>query len=124
MKPIPGSFPGYGWRRHPIYGYSEFHPASDQSAPYGTPVKATGSGYIVASAYNRSMGYYIIINHGNGFTSTYMHHSVNLVSAGENVKKGEIIAKVGSTGTSTGPHLHLEIAYNGTPFNPATILIQ
>lgn len=124
LKPIPGSFPGYGWRRHPIYGYSEFHPAADQRAPYGTAVKAAGSGYVVASGFNWSRGYYVIINHGNGFTTTYMHHSANLVSTGDNVKKGDIIAKVGSTGISTGPHLHFEVAYNGTPFNPVTILIQ
>jgi len=124
LKPIPGSFPGYGWRRHPIYGYSEFHPASDQNAPHGTPIKAAGSGYVVASAFDWSRGYYIIINHGNGFTTTYMHNSANLVSTGENVNKGDVIARVGSTGISTGAHLHFEVAYNGTPFNPTTILIQ
>lgn len=124
LKPIPGNFPDYGWRIHPIFHNKQFHAASDQGAPKGTPIKAAGDGYVVASSYNGSSGNYIVINHGNGFVTTYMHNSVNLVKAGKQVKKGEIIGKVGSTGTATGPHLHFAVSYNGTPFNPQTILIQ
>ena len=70
------------------------------------------------------MGYHVIINHGNGFVTTYMHNSKNLVVAGQRVKKGDKIGLVGSTGTATGPHLHFAVAYNGTPFNPQKILMQ
>jgi len=124
LKPIPGSFPDYGWRIHPIFHNKQFHSASDQGAPKGTPIKAAGDGYVVESSYNGSSGNYIVINHGNGFVTTYMHNSVNTVKAGKQVKKGDIIGKVGSTGTATGPHLHFQVTYNGTPFNPQTILIQ
>ena len=79
LKPIPGSFPGFGWRIHPIYKYRQFHPAADQGAASGTPVKAAASGYVVASSYDRSSGNYVVINHGNGFVTSYLHHSQNLV---------------------------------------------
>jgi murein DD-endopeptidase MepM/ murein hydrolase activator NlpD len=124
LKPISGSFRGFGGRRHPIYGYYHFHPAADQSAPYGTRIKAAGAGYVVKVGYDGSSGNNLVINHGNGFTTSYLHASVILVKAGQSVKKGDIIAKVGSTGSSTAPHLHFEVAYNGTPFNPQKILIQ
>jgi len=78
----------------------------------------------VEASYNGSSGNYIVINHGNGFVTTYMHNSVNTVKAGKQVKKGDIIGKVGSTGTATGSHLHFQVTYNGTPLNPQTILIQ
>lgn len=124
LKPIPGSFPDYGWRYHPIYGNRQFHAASDQGGAYGTPIKAAGSGYVVESSYNGSSGNFIVINHGNGFVTTYMHNSKNLVRAGQYVKKGDVIGKVGSTGTATGPHLHFSVTFNGSPFNPQKILIQ
>jgi murein DD-endopeptidase MepM/ murein hydrolase activator NlpD len=124
LKPIPGSFEGYGNRIHPIYKYYHFHAAADQGAPKGTPIKAAASGYIVESSWNRYSGNFIVINHGNGFVTTYMHNSKNLVNVGQRVQKGEKIALVGSTGTATGPHLHFEVKYNGTPFNPQKILMQ
>ncbi len=124
LKPIPGSFPGFGWRIHPIYKYSHFHPAADQGAAYGTPVKAAASGYVVSASYDRSSGNYVVINHGNGFVTSYLHHSQNLVHAGQWVRQGEIIGKVGSTGSSTHPHLHFEVSFNGTPIDPRRILMQ
>lgn len=124
LKPIPGTFPGYGWRRHPIFGYSEFHAAADQNARHGTNIRAAATGYVVTSSYSHSRGNYIIINHGNGFTTTYMHNSANLVSSGQSVKQGEVIGRVGSTGWATGPHLHFEVAYNGVRFDPRRILIH
>lgn len=124
LKPIPGNFPDYGWRIHPIFRYKQFHAAADQGAPSGTKIKAAGAGYVVESSYDSRSGNYIVINHGNGFVTTYMHNSKNLVKAGAKVKKGDIIGKVGSTGTATGPHLHFSITYNGSPFNPQNILIQ
>lgn len=124
LKPIPGDFSGFGWRIHPIYHNKQFHAAADQGAAKGTPVKAAGAGYVVRASYDGSSGNCVVINHGNGFVTTYMHNSVMLVHAGQQVKKGDIIAKVGSTGTATGPHLHFAVSYNGTPFNPQKILIQ
>ncbi|MHB1452878.1 MAG: peptidoglycan DD-metalloendopeptidase family protein [Saccharofermentanales bacterium] len=124
LKPIPGSYGGYGSRIHPIYKYRQFHPAADQGAAKGTKIKAAASGYVVRASWQSSMGYNICINHGNGFVTTYMHNSKNLVVAGQKVKKGDIIGLVGSTGTATGPHLHFEVTYNGSPFNPQKILMQ
>lgn len=124
LKPVPGNFSGYGWRIHPIFQYRQFHAAADQGASEGTPIKAAGSGYVVRSSYDSSSGNCIVINHGNGFVTTYMHCSVLLVKVGQQVKKGDIIAKVGSTGTSTGPHLHFAVSYNGSPFNPQQILME
>jgi len=124
LKPIPGNFPDYGWRIHPIFLYRQFHAASDQGAPMGTPIKAAGSGYIVRSSYDSASGNCVVINHGNGFVTTYMHCSVLLVRAGQQVNKGDIIGKVGMTGTATSPHLHFAASYNGTPFNPQLILMQ
>ncbi len=124
LKPIPGTFGGYGWRIHPIYHYRQFHPAADQGAPKGTKVKAAASGVVVRASWDKSMGYNIEINHGNGFVTIYMHHSKNLVVAGQKVKQGQVIALVGSTGTATGPHLHFEVRYNGAPLNPQKILMQ
>jgi murein DD-endopeptidase MepM/ murein hydrolase activator NlpD len=124
LKPIPGSFPGWGYRIHPIFGYRHFHPAADQGAPSGTPVKAAAAGYVVSASYDRLSGNFVVLNHGNGFTTAYLHNSANLVKPGQRVSKGEVIAKVGRTGTATGPHLHFEVRYNGTHVNPQRILLQ
>ncbi len=124
MYPISGSFSGYGWRIHPIYGYRQFHAAADVGASKGTPIKAAGAGYVIRSSYDGSSGNCVVINHGNGFVTTYMHCSVLLVSAGQRVSKGQVIAKVGSTGTATCSHLHFAISYNGSPFNPQKILME
>lgn len=124
LKPIPGSFPGYGWRNHPIFGYRQYHAAADQTAAHGTKIRAAATGYVVTASYSRSRGYYIVLNHGNGFTTTYMHNSANTVSSGERVTQGDVIGRVGSTGWSTGPHLHFEVALNGRNFNPRRILIN
>ena len=124
LKPVPGDFPGWGWRIHPIFHYLQFHAASDQGAPMGTPIKAAASGYVVRSSYDSASGNCIVINHGNGFVTTYMHCSVLLVHEGQQVNKGDIIGKVGMTGTATCPHLHFAVSYNGTPFNPQLILMQ
>jgi murein DD-endopeptidase MepM/ murein hydrolase activator NlpD len=124
LKPIWGDFSGYGWRIHPVYGYRHFHAAADVGANKGTPIKAAGAGYVVQSGYNTYSGNFIVINHGNGFVTTYMHCSVLLVRAGQQVSKGTVIGKVGSTGTATCSHLHFAVTYNGSPFNPQKILIQ
>jgi murein DD-endopeptidase MepM/ murein hydrolase activator NlpD len=123
-RPSSGSMRGYGTRIHPVYGYRHFHPAVDMSSPTGTPIYAAGAGTVTTAGYGSSQGYYIVINHGNGFTTVYMHCSKMLVSAGEHVEKGEQIAKVGSTGTATGSHLHFEIRLYGEPMNPTTMIMQ
>jgi murein DD-endopeptidase MepM/ murein hydrolase activator NlpD len=124
LKPISGRIDGYGYRRHPIYGNYEFHPAADMGAARGTPIKAAGSGRVIVATYSSSAGNYIKIDHGNGFTTTYMHCSKLNVTVGATVTKGQVIGNVGSTGTSTTPHLHFEIRLNGNPVNPKTMIME
>lgn len=124
LKPSSGNMHGYGYRYHPIKGYYHFHPAVDMSTDYGSPIRAAGGGTVVDAKYNASAGNFITINHGNGFTTTYMHCSKLLISAGDTVKKGELIGKVGSTGSSTGPHLHFEMRFYGEPVNPTSMIMQ
>ncbi|NLW11163.1 MAG: peptidoglycan DD-metalloendopeptidase family protein [Clostridiaceae bacterium] len=123
-KPSSGSLRGYGSRRHPVYGHYHFHPAVDMSSPTGTPIYAAGAGTVTTATYGGSQGKYIVINHGNGFTTVYMHCSNMNVSAGQKVQKGEMIGRVGSTGTATGPHLHFEIRLYGEPLNPTIMIMQ
>lgn len=95
------------------------HTGLDISAPYGTPIKAAASGTVTYSGNaNDGYGYYVIISHGNGVITLYAHCSQLLVSKGQTVRQGEVIAKVGSTGNSTGNHLHLEVRKNGITYNP------
>ncbi|MGI6334674.1 MAG: M23 family metallopeptidase, partial [Saccharofermentanales bacterium] len=124
IKPISGKFNGYGYRTHPIFGYWHFHPAADVGAPRGTKIKAAAAGRVTVASYNWSAGNYVTINHGNGFTTTYMHCSKLLVRYGQYVEKGETIALVGNTGTSTCPHLHYELRFNGDPVNPKSMIME
>lgn len=124
LKPIPGSLSGYGYRRHPIYGYRHFHPAVDMGAKSGTPIKAAGGGTVTGAGYNRSAGRFVKINHGNGFETVYYHCSKLYVQVGDRVKKGEVIATVGNTGTSTTPHLHFGVTFYGSPVNPNQIIME
>lgn len=124
LKPIPGKLGGYGYRIHPIYGYRHFHPAVDMGARTGTPIKAAGGGTVTGAGYNRSAGRFVKINHGNGFETVYYHCSKLYVSVGDRVSKGEVIAAVGNTGTSTTPHLHFGITFYGSPVNPNKIIME
>lgn len=108
----------YGWRIHPIYGTNKFHSGIDLGAPSGQPIKAAYRGEVVISEYSSSAGNYIMINHGNGLASVYMHCSKLNVSVGQIVEKGDIIGLVGSTGNSTGPHLHFSVRVNGEYVDP------
>ena len=108
----------YGYRYHPIYGYYKFHPAVDFAVPQGTPIYATKSGTVTAATYNEYNGYYVAINHNDGYTSLYAHMTNFVVSVGQTVSQGEVIGYVGSTGYSTGPHMHFEITYGGASVNP------
>lgn len=124
LKPIPGRLSGYGYRIHPVFGYRHFHPAVDMGAAIGTPIKASAAGTVIAATYNSRSGRYIKINHGNGFVTAYLHCSKLYVGVGERVSKGEVIAAVGNTGTSTTPHLHFEIEFYGSPVNPNLIIME
>lgn len=109
----------FGYRIHPIYGDWRFHYGVDLSAPSGTPIYATRSGVVSVATYDSSAGYYVNINHQDGFTSRYLHMTHYVVSPGEYVYAGQVIGYCGSTGASTGPHLHFSIYYNGVAVNPA-----
>ena len=108
----------FGWRTHPIYGDQRFHYGVDLAGPTGTPIVATRSGVVSSTSFDNSSGYYVIINHQDGFTSKYLHLTHYIVSPGEYVSAGQVIGYMGSTGASTGPHLHFSILYNGSHVNP------
>ena len=108
----------YGMRMHPTLGVQQFHNGIDLAAPSGSRILAAYDGEVVAAAYSSTMGNYIMIDHGDGLYTIYMHASALLVSQGTVVVKGEQIAKVGSTGRSTGPHLHFGVRLNGSYVSP------
>lgn len=109
----------FGDRSSPTEGASSNHKGMDIGASTGTNILAAASGEVIISTYSYSAGNYIMINHGGGVYTVYMHCSQLLASAGDQVSQGQVIAKVGSTGVSTGPHLHFGIRVNGTYVNPA-----
>lgn len=109
----------YGYRVHPVYGDWRFHSGVDLAGPLGTPIYATRSGVVKAASYNGSAGYYVSIDHQDGFSSSYLHLTHYVVGAGDYVSAGQVIGYMGSTGTSTGSHLHFSIYYNGSSVNPA-----
>lgn len=108
----------YGNRMHPILGIEKFHNGLDMAASSGTPILAAYDGDVVAADYSGSMGNYIMIDHGSGLYTIYMHCSALYVSKGQTVYKGQNIAAVGSTGRSTGPHLHFSVRLNGNYVSP------
>lgn len=119
--PVEGKFTSpVGYRANPFYTYSnaEYHSGLDIKADTGTDVKATGAGVVTFSGYQGSYGYLVTINHGYGFETRYGHNSELLVSVGDTVKRGDILSKSGSTGRSTGPHVHYEIRLNNKVQNP------
>lgn len=109
---------GFGWRVHPITGKREFHYGVDIAAPLGTPIRATADGMVICTGKKRLSGNYIIIQHGYGFSSVYAHLKKYVVKVGQEVKRGEVIGYVGSTGLSTGPHLYYGICNNKRWINP------
>ena len=108
----------FGPRPQPVPGASTNHKGVDLAAPYGSAILASASGIVTTSTYSKSAGNYIVLAHGNGTSTVYMHASALLVSVGETVEQGEVIAKVGSTGYSSGNHLHFGVIKNGTYVNP------
>jgi murein DD-endopeptidase MepM/ murein hydrolase activator NlpD len=110
---------GFGWRTHPIYKTQEFHPGMDFSAPQGTEIYSTGDG-VVEAADARAQGYgnHVVVNHGYGYRTLYGHMLRFAVRRGQKVKRGQLIGYVGSTGLSTGPHVHYEVIKGGKKVNP------
>lgn len=118
-KDLKRTASGWGYRIHPIYKIRKFHYGIDFSAKVGTPVYSTGNGKIEFAGYTKNgYGYVVIINHGYGYKTLYAHLNSVEVKSGRVVKRGDIIAKVGNTGVSTGPHLHYEVRLNGKRVNP------
>ena len=112
----------FGWRGSPWAWGSDWHPGIDIANDYGTPIEATADGEVVYSGWYSGYGKLIQIDHGNGIVTLYGHNSELLLSVGSRVKKGEVIAYMGSTGNSTGNHCHYEVRVNGTAVNPANFL--
>lgn len=108
----------YGNRMHPTLGVQKFHNGIDLAAPSGSPILAAYDGEVIAASYSSTMGNYVMIDHGDGLITIYMHASSLGVSQGQEVTKGQQIAKVGSTGRSTGPHLHFGVRLNGSYVSP------
>lgn len=124
-KDLTRTASGWGWRIHPIYKLKKFHEGMDFSAPTGTEVYATADGTVaeVTTSYS-GYGRHIRINHGFGYQTIYAHLSAFNVRAGQKVKRGDVIGKVGSTGLSTGPHLHYEVVKKGQKVNPQLYYFQ
>ncbi len=109
---------GYGYRRDPVYGTAKFHEGLDFAAATGTPVFATADAVVEVADRKDAYGNCIDLNHGYNYVTRYAHLSQILVKPGQHVKRGEMIGKVGSTGKSTGSHLHYEVRFKGEPQNP------
>lgn len=121
--PIKGRLSsGFGMRVHPILHRRKMHTGLDLGAPTGTPIKAAGGGRVVFAGWKNGYGKTIIIDHGGGLATLYAHCSQLLAANGEFVMEGQVIAKVGSTGFSTGPHVHFEVRKNGDPKDPMKYL--
>ncbi|ACM21515.1 zinc metalloendopeptidase M23 domain protein [Geotalea daltonii FRC-32] len=112
----------FGNREHPLYGIRKFHSGVDISLPTGTPLHATADGVVSFSGRAANNGNITVVEHGLGYSTIYAHNSRNLARAGQTVKRGEVIAYAGSTGASTGPHVHYEIWKNGQSIDPMPFL--
>lgn len=109
----------YGMRLHPIYGYWKMHTGIDIGASYGTDIISSADGVVTSVTYNEGgYGWYIVVYHGDGISTLYAHCSKVIAKTGQSVKRGQVIALVGSTGASTGPHIHFEVRVNGAHTNP------
>ncbi|MDR3337769.1 MAG: M23 family metallopeptidase [Treponema sp.] len=121
--PVAGSLSSpFGWRNDPITGVRRHHAALDIAAPTGTPIRAAQDGRVFKVGFDQSFGKFIIINHGDGYQTLYAHMSATSAVAGSYVAQGKKIGEVGSTGRSTGPHLHFAIYKNGIAVNPLEFL--
>lgn len=125
-QPVPGSHLGsyFGWRIDPITGRSALHSGLDFQADSGTPILAAAGGVVVVQEFHPGFGNMVEIDHGNSLITRYAHASATFVKKGDLVKRGQKIAAVGSTGRSTGPHLHFEVLAEGTPQDPQKFLVM
>jgi murein DD-endopeptidase MepM/ murein hydrolase activator NlpD len=122
MRPVPGwETSGYGMRRHPVLGYTRMHRGIDFHAPYGSPIYAVTDGVVEFAGRHGGHGNFVKLGHGGGLETGYAHMSRIAVNPGERVRRGEVIGYVGSTGLSTGAHLHFEVYENGQTVNPETV---
>lgn len=122
-RPVPGPVTSrYGHRTDPVNGRKGFHEGVDMRGGYGQTIRSTADGVVTQARFNGSYGRYIEIDHGNGYTTKFAHMKKLLVKKGEKVKRGQAIGKVGSSGRSTGPHLHYEICLNDHPVNPSKFM--
>ncbi len=120
-RPTAGAISsGFGNRFHPILKYTRLHGGLDFRGSTGAPIYAAANGEVIAAQYSRSYGNMVIIDHGGGITTVYAHASRLYVRSGQDVKRGQVIAAIGSTGLATGPHLHWEVRVNGRPVNPSS----
>ncbi len=127
VKPVPGRITSpFGSRIHPIFKRRIFHSGIDIGAPYGTPIKAANSGRVIFVGWYSGYGKVVIIDHGNinglPTTTLYAHMSTTIAKQGSHVAKGQVIGKIGTTGYSTGPHLHFEVRQKGNPVNPLSFI--
>jgi len=119
MWPVGGPVTsGFGVRRHPVFGDMRMHSGIDIGAAHGVAVVAADGGTVITSSYNSSYGNYVVISHGGGMTTLYAHLSSRSVGVGASVSKGQQVGLIGSTGISTGPHLHFEVMVQGSRVNP------
>lgn len=126
---IPSVWPVNGWltskfghRHQPIAGGTTFHQGIDIAAPYGTPIQAPGDGVVTYAGYRSGYGNVLVIDHGYGIVTSYAHIALILAKEGERIRRGQVIAKVGNTGLSTGSHLHFEVVIDGIPVDPLAYL--
>ncbi|MGY6550774.1 MAG: M23 family metallopeptidase [Erythrobacter sp.] len=122
LQPVPGRMTsGFGMRRHPILGYRRMHSGVDFAARHGTPIVAVSDGRVSGAGRSGGCGIAVQLDHAGGLRTRYCHMSRMAVSAGQNVRRGQVIGYVGSTGLSTGPHLHYEMYRGGRVINPASV---
>ncbi len=114
----------FGWRNSPMGGGSELHSGMDIANSMGAPVVAAADGEVIQSGAAGGYGNMVQIDHGNGISTIYGHNSRLIVSAGQSVRKGQVVSYVGSTGKSTGPHLHYEVRVNGNAVDPIGFMVQ
>ncbi len=115
---------GFGYRTHPVTGLQEFHSGVDFAGKAGLDVRSVGAGIVTWSGKRWGYGNMVEINHGNGYVTRYAHNKKNLVDIGDRANKDQVIALLGSTGRSTGPHVHFEVLHNGKVVNPRKFISQ
>lgn len=113
----------FGMRTHPILGYPMHHPGVDIASQVGTEIRAAAEGQVIFSGWLPNYGNTVMVEHDGGYVSLYAHNESNEVEATQGVKQGQVLGRVGSTGRSTGPHLHFELRLHGTPVDPKAVMV-